>query len=277
MQVTELSLDLDYVALGLSVPTKPVEFTGYILKNSAEYCANRLRPAVLVCPGGGYHFTSAREATPIAMEFLAAGIDAFVLHYSCAPDGVSFPTQLLQVLKAVQTIRENAEEWNIDPDKIVVCGFSAGGHLAASSGVFWNAEFLKKYGFSGELHKPNGLILAYPVITSGDQAHRGSFENLLQGQYTEEMLALTSVENQITEHTPPTFLWHTFTDTGVPPQNSLLFASALAAHKVPFELHIYPEGSHGLSLANALVCGEAGILPKVQTWMNFAKSWIQEL
>ncbi len=158
MVVKELDLGLDYEKIGLPVPKKLPQFIGYILQNYDDYCADRRRPAVLVLPGGGYAFTSQREATPIAAEFNAAGITAFVLHYTCAPDA-HFPTQLIQALQAVRVIREHADEWHIDPERIAVCGFSAGGHLAASTGVFWNHELARKYGFEGDAHKPNGLIL----------------------------------------------------------------------------------------------------------------------
>ena len=269
----ELDLNIDYAALGLKTPEKAPAFCGLILKNYDEYSKGRKRPAVLVLPGGGYGFTSEREATPVALEFAAAGMSAFVLHYSVAPD-VYFPTELVQVYTAVRLIREHAAEWNIDPEQIYVCGFSAGGHLAASSGVFWNRDWVRKLGFDSDAHKPNGLILSYPVITSGEFAHRGSFENLLGDQYSDALLELNSLEKQVTKDTPRCFIWHTAEDEAVPVQNSLMFAGALAANQIPFELHVYPHGSHGLSLANELVCDQKGTIPKIQTWIPFAKEWI---
>ncbi len=276
MVVKELDLGLDYKEAGIPVPEKLPTFTGFILQNYKEYCGDRKRPAVLVLPGGGYAFTSEREATPVALAFAAAGISAFVLRYTCAP-GARFPTQVIQALQAVKVIREHAEEWNIDPDKIAVCGFSAGGHLTASTGVFWNHEIMREHGFHGDAHKPNGLILCYPVITGGEKAHRGSFENLLGDQYSDEMIEFTSLEKQVTRDTPKSFLWHTYDDDGVPVENSLLFASALAENGVPFELHVYPHGYHGLSLANGLVNGPDGVLPNVQTWVKFATEWVYNL
>ena len=276
MVVTELDLGLDYEKIGLPVPKKMPEFTGYILKNYDEYCKDRRRPAVLVLPGGGYAFTSQREATPIAAEVVAAGISAFILRYTCAPDAY-FPTQLIQALQAVKVIREHADEWHIDPDRIAVCGFSAGGHLAASTGVFWNHELVRKYGFAGDIQKPNGLILSYPVITGGEKAHRGSFQNLLGDQYSDEMVAFTSLETQVPADTPKSFIWHTYEDDGVPVENSMLFADALIAYGVPVELHVYPHGAHGLSLGNSLVNGPSGTIPKLQSWMSFAKEWVYDL
>lgn len=269
----ELDLKADYEAAGLKAPEKAPSFCGLILKNYDEYSKGRKRPAVLVLPGGGYGFTSQREATPIALEFTASGMSAFILHYSVAPE-VRFPAELVQVYSAIRVIRENAEEWNIDPDQIYICGFSAGGHLTASAGIFWNRDWVRKLGFVDDMHKPNGLILSYPVITSGEFAHRGSFENLLGDQYTDEFLELNSLEKQVTQDTPRCFIWHTAEDNAVPVQNSLMLASALAANQIPFELHVYPHGGHGLSLANELVCNQDGVIPKIQSWVPFAKEWI---
>lgn len=276
MFIEELSLELDYVAAGLSEPAAPA-FTGYILKNSGEYCADRTRPAVLLCPGGGYAFTSDREATPVALSFLAQGIDVFVLRYTCAPNG-EFPMQLCQAAAAMRVIRRNAEKWHIDPKRIAVCGFSAGGHLAASLGVFWNSPILTKRKLGGEACRPDGMVLCYPVITSGQYAHRGSFDNLLgERAGSKEMLTLVSLEKQVSGETPRAFLWHTWTDGGVPVQNTLLFASALADKGIPAEVHLYPKGDHGLSLGNELVCSGDGIRPELQDWISRAGDWVKAL
>ena len=130
MFVQDIDLHVDYESMGLKPPEKEPELTGYILKNYDEYCKGRKRPAVIICPGGGYMYCSEREATPIAMEYLAGGINAFILRYSCKP--AVFPTALVQLATAMKLVREHAKEWNIDSEKIIVVGFSAGGHLAAS-------------------------------------------------------------------------------------------------------------------------------------------------
>ena len=272
-----LELELDYQAAGLSKPEILPDFTGMIWKSNEEYSYGKAadrRPAVLVLPGGGYVFTSQREATPIALEFAAGGFNTFVLRYSVAP--VEFPTALAEAFAAIRQIRHHADEWKIDPNRIFVCGFSAGGHLTASTGGFWNRDWVHKLGFEGDSHKPNGLILSYPVISGGEYAHRGSYRYLLGKQYSDELVALNSLEKQVSEDTPPCFIWHTFTDQSVPVQNSLMFSAQLAEHHIPFEMHIYPQGNHGLSLSNKLVCEEDGIFPKVQTWISFAKEWIWE-
>lgn len=236
----------------------------YILKGDKK------RPAVLVCPGGGYTHTSQREAEAIAIQFNAAGFHAFVLYYSVAPR--KHPQPLLDVSRAMCIIRQNAEQWNIIADKIAVCGFSAGGHLAGSLGVHWNKPYLlEQEGIVEGLNKPNALILSYPVITEGEFAHKGSFENLLGLGATQAQRDEMSVEKQVSAQTPVTFLWHTFADQSVPVENSLLFANALREYNIPFELHIYPDGGHGLSLATQET---DKVQPGVETWMQLCTNWL---
>ena len=281
MFVKELELGLDYEAVGLKTPSKKVSFTGYILRNDLPYCKDRSRekrPAVLVCPGGGYSGTSPREATPVAMAFAAKGFDTFVLHYSTHTDNILFPTEVCEAAAAMKVIREHAAEWGIDEERIAICGFSAGGHLAASLGVFWNSDVLKKHGLGGECCRPDALILSYPVITSGKWAHRGSFNNLLGDDADNaEMLELTSLEKQVSAETPPSFIWHTWTDAGVPVWNSLAFATALAENGINAEVHIYPRGPHGLSLGTADVNVPANVYPEITDWVDRAAQFIIDL
>jgi acetyl esterase/lipase len=241
----------------------------YILAGSKK------RGAVLVCPGGGYGFTSDREAEAIALQFNAAGFHAFVIYYSVAPN--RHPQPLLDVSRAMCIIRENADAWKVDTDKIAVCGFSAGGHLAASLGVHWNKKYLAYApGIEASKNKPNALILCYPVISSGEFGHQDSFKNLLGNEYNGSLMEDMSLEKQISKDTPTTFLWHTFEDGLVPLENSMLFAQGLRACNIPFELHIYPEGHHGLSLANEETAFEGqGIIPHVATWINLCTEWLK--
>lgn len=156
----------------------------YFLDNSIEMNINRKRPVVVICPGGGYTMTSDREAEPIAMQYLAKGYHSVILRYSVEP--ARYPLALLQLAKSVAFLRENAAEFHIDTNKIVIQGFSAGGHLAASLGVFWKKNFIAEtLGIDSEMVKPNGMILSYPVITSGEFAHTGSFECLLGEDYND--------------------------------------------------------------------------------------------
>lgn len=257
----------------LDIKVKGTEDTAklytYFLDNFPAVDMKRVRPVVIICPGGGYSMTADREGEPIAMKFLGAGIHAVVLRYSVAP--ANYPVALRQLAWTVAWLRQHAEEFHVDPDKIIIQGCSAGGHLAASYGVFWKKKtFLaEELSVDQEQLRPNGLILSYPVITSGVKAHRGSFVNLLGERY-DELVEEMSLENQVDEDTPKTFLWHTASDDGVPVENSLLFFQALHAKEIPVELHIYPIGPHGLSLATE----ETGPVQKeCQSWITLAIDW----
>lgn len=247
----------------------------YFWDSSKEMRPFEKRPVIVICPGGGYGFTSDREAEPIAMRFMAMGYHAVVLRYSVAPE--RYPKQLLQLGSLVKYIKDNAEEYHVDPEKIFVMGFSAGGHLAASYGVFWDKEEpWNEIGIAKEDLKPAGLILSYPVITSGEYAHHGSFHNLLGERY-EELKEMMSLEKQVSKNTPPTFLWHTFTDGGVPVENSVFFFQALRKCGVPTEMHIYPCGGHGLSLADKETSDESGndVQKECQSWVSLAQTWLE--
>lgn len=251
----------------------------YFLDNSMEMHPNRKRPVIVVCPGGGYHMTSDREAEAIAVQFLAKGFHAVILRYSVAP--ARYPEALFQLAKTMLFLRENAQKYHIDTEKIIVQGFSAGGHLAASMGVFWNKPFLaERLGANSKMLRPNGLLLCYPVISSGDKAHVGSFQNLLGEDYDdEEKRKSMSLELCVTKDTPRTFLWHTASDNTVPVENSLLFFQALHKLGIPAEMHIYPVGGHGLGLANEETSSEDGygVQEECQSWMTLACDWIRHL
>lgn len=282
-----IPITIDYKALG-------IEKTGDFQPSMDCYVPYNARhpqlprPAVLIIPGGGYEHTSIREAEPIALGFLERGFNCFVLWYSVTnqPGNPRYPAQLLEASRAVATIRENAEQWLTDPERIFVCGFSAGGHLAASLGTLWNRAFVKDaLGYQQE-HRPNGLVLSYPVIlapTDEKPAHAGSFRNLLGDQFgNSELMQLLSLEQQVSGDTPPAFIWHTATDSVVPVQNSLAFANAMASKSRPFELHIFPRGDHGLARADwstgtDTAEGTAYIYPEVQQWIPLAARWMKEL
>ena len=251
----------------------------YFLDSSIEMRPNEKRPVILMCPGGGYEMTSDREAEPMAMQFLAMGYHVAILRYSVCP--VRYPAALLQVAESVLYLKEHADEYHIDPEKIVVQGCSAGGHLAANYGIAWNSPFLTK--LMGMENDPEqlcvaGLLLCYPVITSGEKAHEESFRNLLGEQYEEKKEEL-SLGNQVTPDTPPTFLWHTATDETVPVENSLYFFQACLQQGVSAELHIYPVGGHGLSLANEETCraNGIGVQKECQSWIGLAQTWLKKI
>jgi acetyl esterase/lipase len=261
------------VLLRTTAPAAPVGesacLTVYARDNSPEIDPMRRCPAVLICPGGGYGFVSDREAEPVALAFLAAGCTAAVLRYTVAPQG-RYPLPLNEAAAALAFLRENADEWHIDPKRVFVCGFSAGGHLAAMLGCLWPETA------QGALARPAGTILCYPVISGGDCAHRGSFENLTDGDPA--LTRRLSLETRVDENTAPAFLWHTADDPGVPAENSLRYASALARQGIPYALHIFPSGRHGLSLANPLTAPESDVAmvnPAAARWFGMAVDWIR--
>ncbi|MEG2378137.1 MAG: alpha/beta hydrolase [Clostridia bacterium] len=255
------------------------ELETYILDNYDDIDANRVRPAIVILPGGGYNFLSVREKEPFAVRFLAQGYHAFVLNYSLAP--IRYPTQLIETAAAIAFIRSHSKEWHVDPNAITVCGFSAGGHLAANISTMWNRPFLSdKLGVNSEALRPNAAILAYPVITSGEFAHRYSFDCLIGDNPSVALLAEVSLENTVGPHTPQTFLWHTVEDPVVPVENSFLYADALRKNNIPFEMHIFPNGRHGLGLCNYETAspGDTGAcVPHTEQWFQLCCRWLESI
>lgn len=243
--------------------------TTYIIDNTIE--PDKLRPLVLICPGGGYSWVSPKEGEPIALQMNSFGFHTCVLSYSVAP--AVFPTALKQLAKSIKLIRESADKWYVNPEKIIVLGFSAGGHLVASLGTFWDKEFLlRDLKVEKEEIKPNALILSYPVISSGEFAHKDSFIKLLGDKANDlNWRELVSLEKQVDESMPKSFIWHTFEDQSVPVENSLLLATAMRKAKVPFALHLFEKGGHGLALGTQ----ESGeVVEEVQPWVKMAGEWI---
>ena len=254
--------------------------TTYLLDVTQKFSV-LARPLILVCPGGGYNHTSEREGEIVALQFNAMGYHAAVLDYSCAP--AVFPTALLELTKSVAYLRANAQQWQIDPNRIAVLGFSAGGHLAASLGVFWNTEWFAKILREAPIHltpemiRPNALILAYPVITSGEFAHRGSFDDLLGEERSKDefWLEKMSLEKQDLSDVPPVFIWHTSFDQSVPLENSLLLFTELVKARKPVEYHVFPGDVHGISLADwrTWSAERAMDTPAVQ-WIGLVHTWL---
>lgn len=251
----------------------PAYLDVYAPSQSPELGDDRRYPSVLVCPGGGYGFTSEREAEPIAFALLGRGLGVFVLRYSVAP--AKYPKALLEVGAAMAYIRQNAAKYGVQEDAVSVMGFSAGGHLAGNFGTHWDREVLYPLNVEKEFLRPNGLILCYGVLSLGEMTHLGSVKNLLGPNATEEQRKALSFEHAVSESTPPTFIWHTCTDKAVPVENSLYAAEALSKMDIPFELHVYPEGGHGLSLASWVTTrDESNLPPKYLTkWINDCADW----
>ncbi len=250
----------------------------YIRDTSSEYPTNK-RPAILIFPGGGYGFCSDREAEPIANQYLAAGLSCFVLRYSVGKAASSrmpqFSQPLLDASLAMSIIRKNAEDWNVDSEKIAIIGFSAGGHLAGSLATMWNDESIcDELQIPFGSNKPNAAILAYPVLTFGERTHGGTRDNLL-GDYSDDetLVEKYSLEKNVTKDTPSTFIWHTAADGSVPVVNSLSFATSLSANGIPFELHVFPFGGHGMSTGTKEVCHEEN--KYAARWVDLSVKWLK--
>ena len=243
-----------YETIRLAVPgaDEPAPLTAYVPECFPELGADRRRIALIVCPGGGYEFLSEREGEPVALRFAGLGYAAFVLRYHVAPQA-RWPIPQRQLLAAIDYVRTNCGRYHVDPGAVIPMGFSAGGHLAACAGLLWNRqEVYRPLKKKSPAFRPDGVILGYPVITSGPLAHQGSLENLL-GERREELAKVVSLEKRVTRKAPPFFIWHTADDTAVPVENSILLEKALRAKGIDAELHIYPHGVHGQSLADHTV------------------------
>jgi acetyl esterase/lipase len=208
--------------------------------------------AIVVCPGGGYGGLAQHEGKDYAEWLAKNGITGFVLKYRLGSGGYKHPRMLEDAARAVRLVRARASEWKIDTQRIGIMGSSAGGHLASTLLThFDSGNASAEDPIDRQSSRPDLGILCYPVITMvGGTTHQGSKRNLLGENPSEELVKSLSNDLQVTKDTPPTFLWHTYEDTGVVPDNSMLFALALQKNRVPYELHIYEKGKHGIGLAN---------------------------
>lgn len=243
----------------------------------ADYTENFIRDAILVIPGGGYcEICSNREGEPIAQAFMPYGFNAFVLHYSTL-EKAKFPRPLIEASKAVKHIKDNAEEYHINPDRVFAVGFSAGGHLTASLGTLWHMKEIydavpMEYGYN----KPAGVIPVYPVITCFEGTHEVTMQNICGCKNPDdEQKKKYSLEYCVDERTCPMFLVHTATDMAVPVKNSLVMAQALSENHIPFELHIFENAPHGMALGNAITAGNEPLYnqPSLATWVASAAEW----
>jgi acetyl esterase/lipase len=245
-------------AYGQPVPT----LTPYLVS------ARGLTAAVVIFPGGGYGMKARHEAEPIALWLNQLGISAFVLDYRVSP--YRHPIPLLDARRAVQLVRAQASVWQVDPQRVAVLGFSAGGHLASTVGThFEEIETSVDDEVDALNYHPNALILCYPVISFGPFGHVGSKENLLGSSAPPELQAALSNETQVSKQTPPTFLWHSANDEAVSVENSLMFAQALSACAVPYELHVFADAPHGVGLAQDH--------PSAAPWTGLCARWLGSL
>ncbi len=207
--------------------------------------------AMVICPGGGYGALAKHEGGDYALYLNQHGLTCFVLKYRLGPAGYRHPAMLNDAQRAIRTVRARASEWGVDPKRVGIMGSSAGGHLASTAVTHFDAG---QPGVSDPIDqqssRPDLGVLCYAVITMGEHTHSGSRKNLLGDTPAPELVELLSNERQVTAQTPPCFLWHTWEDKGVKVENSLDFAAALQRNKVPFDLHVYQKGNHGIGLAS---------------------------
>ena len=251
-------------------------FFGYVADNSEEMEPDRIRPAILILPGGG---ASIGRLNAVTIMIPAASATASPMAFWAfrMNSGASWRSA-----EAMRLIRANADQWHVNPAQVAVLGFSAGGHLAANLATSVGDEDIREQGgMDPDAVRPNALMLSYPVITAGKYAHRGSFQCLLGDQaHNQALLDKFSIEKHIDAKTPPVFVWHTMTDDAVPVENTLMLIQACRAAGVSIEAHLFPEGSHGLSLANAETAGNgfyAHIVECVQCWPDLAEAWLRRL
>lgn len=250
-----------------------VYLKAYLNHVNAEI-GRRFRSAVIICPGGAYAFRSDTEGEYVAVKYQSCGLQAFVLEYSV---NTAFPQQMLELAAAVVYIREHADVLDIDPKKVFVCGFSAGGHLAASLAVMWDSDKMRVCYPDTKWTRPSGVILCYPVISAGKFAHKETVERAA-GDMDEEERETLSLEKQVSFHMPPVFIWHTLEDQEVPVENTLLFVQALQRYGNTFEVHIFPHGGHGMSLATEYTAvSEDHISETVARWFDMSIAWIREV
>lgn len=248
----------------ISFDTNGAPVTLYLHEDHDRLAAHKTRPALIICAGGCYSRLSPREKDPAALVFAAMGYQTLLLEYSTGERAGGL-RPLNELAQTVKTVRERAEEWHIEPEHVGVLGFSAGGHLAASLGVLWHELGL------GEACRPDALVLAYPVITTGEFAHRESADNVSGGD--EKLRALLSLENHVSAYMPPTFVWHCTGDESVPVENTLLLTAAMQRAAVPYECHLFSGGAHGIS-----VCNREVETPNAAcaAWVGLCKTWLNE-
>jgi acetyl esterase/lipase len=233
--------------------------------------------SIVICPGGGYGFLATEHEGKEVAEWLnALGIAGVVLKYRLAPK-YKHPAPLDDARRAIRTVRGKSKEWGLDPDRVGVMGFSAGGHLASTLATqFREAPPASGDPTDGLTERPDVAILVYPVVSlTADYSHKGSARNLLGPDATREQLTELSNETRVTEKTPPTFMAHTLADGGVPMENSLAFAMALRKNKVPFELHVFEKGQHGLGLGTGSKRHNVAPEPSFQAWPALCATWLK--
>lgn len=231
----------------------------------------KLRPAMLVLPGGGYAYCSDREQEPVALRYLHAGFSAFVLRYTV---NTAYPVPLIEAAMAMCFIRENAQKYSVDPAHVAAIGFSAGAHLAGMLATMYGEAPVKE-ALAERLVRPDAVLLTYPVISGGKYGEEGTMSRISGGDPA--LRETLSLEKRVTSSCPPAFLWHTVEDDCAPVENSLLFAAACKKAGVPFEMHLFEKGRHGTSVANIEVEESEEQVQKIShlaVWFDLSLVWL---
>lgn len=248
--------------------------TAYVPDPLVPEIKAKLRPGMLVIPGGGYWFRSGREKEPVALAYLREGYCAFTLDYSVQ---TLFPVPLLEAVMAMIYLRENAAKYGLDPTHLAAIGFSAGGHLAGMLSMLCEEpEIVSVLGERAKNARPDAVVLSYPVVTMGERTHGGTRDVITGGR--EELLQRLSLENRVSKKAAPAFLWHTQEDDLVPVENSLLLAAAYRKAGVPFAMHIFEHGPHGLSLISPETNDQTEYdtqLAPVGKWFSLSVDWLK--
>ncbi len=254
------------------MPESEATMTVYLHENNEEVSIKK-RPFILVIPGGGYEMVSEREAEPVVNEFYRMGYHAGILRYSVGAAALNLQP-MKEGMTAIKILREQAAEWNIIGDQIAVCGFSAGGHLAGSLGVMWQEpELMKALDYTGKDYRPDAMILCYPVLIAGVNAHQGSLINI-SGSEDLKKQEFYSLEKRVDESTPPTFIWHTVDDDCVPVENTLYFINQLQKNKISYDAHLFRSGNHGISVCSKETDSENA---HCANWIPLCESWLKAI
>lgn len=256
---------------------RPTDAAGYLqtyIPHVIDGMKSKLRPAMLVLAGGGYRFVSEREKEVVAIKYSVNGYSAFTLDYSVS---TAYPTPLLEACMAVIYIRENAAKYNVDVDHIAAIGFSAGGHLAAMlANIYDEKEIKDVLGDKISLAKINAVLLAYAVITMKEVTHGGS-RNVITGG-DPDLIERLSIEDRVTKNSAPAFIWHVFEDDRVSVSNSLMLAQAYQQAGVPFEMHVYEKGWHGITVCSDETENDHNVVEKlapVAKWFDASLDWLK--
>ncbi|MBR1628586.1 MAG: alpha/beta hydrolase [Lachnospiraceae bacterium] len=284
---------------------KTAKLTAYIADPEVGYQMFRDRPGIILAPGGAYLMLATREKEGVALEFLAKGYNVFVLEYSLGfstrevkESGADkldtdnrYPKPVIEMFEAIHIVRERAKEYHTDGSRLFLLGFSAGGHLCGSAGVFWNnPEYTKKLSFEpqGDELKATGMILCYPMLNANPNKtleinNPANIDSALVQEFmyqtdnpTKEQIEAVDLTKHVTKDTVPTFLWHSTDDPVVNPVDSTRFVLALQENGVECEYHLFDHGGHGLALANKVYAhNEEDIQPDIAEWTDMADRWME--